>query len=225
MNEELNELIKYRELSKYINLIPGFVHNLNTPLMSISGRIELIKFKMPELQGVDQILQQLEKINNTVNVVKYMIEKDKTTEKQKIDIDTFIDIFDQFLNLNLIYKHKVKLEKEIEEDSAIEISPFDFLNILYEIFSNCIEHMEEDGGIIKLKVYRDGTRVYFEIMRSGNNIPDDLVKTVNSKTKAKPGETEMVDLIVAKYILEDIGGKIKVKNKPNGVEYLFNFPK
>ncbi|MBW6516615.1 MAG: hypothetical protein K0B81_08410 [Candidatus Cloacimonetes bacterium] len=224
MKEEMNELIKYREFSKYLNLIPGFIHNLNTPLMSISGRVELIKFKIPDLQGIDQIMQQLEKINNTINVVKYMIEKDKLESKQKIDLTTFIDIFDQFLNLNLIYKHKIKLEKEIEDGSSIDILPFMMLNVLYEVFDNCINLME-DGGTIRIKIYRDASRVYFEVMRSGQNIPEDLVKDINAKTKAKLDAKELVDLLVVKKMLEDLGGAIKVKNMPNGVEYLFNIPK
>ena len=224
MKEEVKDLIKYRELSKYLNLIPGFIHNLNTPLMSISGRIELIKFKIPDLQGIDQILQQLEKINNTINVVKYMIEKDKIESKQKIDLITFIDIFDQFLNLNLTYKHKIKLEKEIEEGATIDILPFMILNILYEIFDNCINAME-DGGVIKLKIYRDAARIYFEVHRSGHNIPEDLVKIVNGKTTPKLEGENLLDLIVAKSMIEDLDGKIKVKNQPNGVEYLFNLPK
>ncbi len=224
MKDDVKDLIKYRELSKYLDLIPGFIHNMNTPLMSISGRIELIKFKIPDLQGIDQIMQQLEKINNTINVVKYMIEKDKITGKQKIDIATFIDIFDQFLNLNLTYKHKIKLEKEIEEDSTIEVSPFSLLNILYEIFDNCIEHME-DGGTVKLKVYRDGTRVYFEVLRGGQNISDEVVKAVNAKSAPKIESDKLVDVLVARTLLDELEGKIKIKNKPNGVEYLFNIPK
>ena len=225
MKEDIKDLIKYRELAKYLDLIPGLIHNLNTPLMSISGRVELIKFKMPELQGIDQILQQLEKINNIVNVLKYMIEKDKITSKQKIDISTFMDIFDQFMNLNLTYKHKIKLEKEIEEGLAMEISSFSFLNILYEIFNNCVELME-DGGTIKFKAYRDGTRFYFEIIRGGGNVSEDLVKLINGKTLPKiEGDNIQSDLIIARAMLEDLDGKIKIKNKPNGVEYLFNIPK
>ena len=224
MKEAMSELIKYRELSKYLNLIPGFIHNLNTPLMSISGRVELIKFKIPDLQGIDQIMQQLEKINNTINVVKYMIEKDKAEAKQKIDLVTFIDIFDQFLNLNLTYKHKVKLEKEIEEGASIDILPFMLLNVLYEVFDNCINHME-DGGTIRLKIYRDASRVYFEVMRGGQNIPEALEKEINAKTKVKLDGKELVDLLVVKSMLEDLDGAIKVKNRPNGVEYLFNIPK
>ena len=220
----MSELIKYRELSKYLNLIPGFIHNLNTPLMSISGRVELIKFKIPDLQGIDQIMQQLEKINNTINVVKYMIEKDKAEAKQKIDLVTFVDIFDQFLNLNLTYKHKVKLEKEIEEGASIDILPFMLLNVLYEVFDNCINHME-DGGTIRLKIYRDASRVYFEVMRGGQNIPEALEKEINAKTKVKLDGKELVDLLVVKSMLEDLDGAIKVKNRPNGVEYLFNIPK
>ncbi len=223
MKENVKALIRYRELSKYVDLIPGLIHNLNTPLMSISGRMELIKFKNPDFQGVDQVLEQLNKISGMFNVLNTMIKKDKIMINEKIDVSDFVHQLDHFLHFNLSYKHKIELKNDISENLSVETIPFFLLNVLYDILNNSVEAMES-GGIIKLKAFREGFHVCFEIIRDGSKISDELLTAVNDNAELDPAGEDMNDLLIAKEMINELDGKIEVKNLREGVVYAFTIP-
>ncbi len=84
--ETINLIAELRVWAKYGKLLSGVIHNLNTPLMGISGRVELLQFKMPDLKGLDQIASQLERINNSLGNLTFMIEKDCGEETTSIDL-------------------------------------------------------------------------------------------------------------------------------------------
>ena len=44
-----NKLYELEKWAKYGKLMSGLIHNLNTPLMGLSGRIELLEMKYPDM--------------------------------------------------------------------------------------------------------------------------------------------------------------------------------
>ncbi len=225
MKIEIDKLTLNREVSKYFNLIPGFIHNLNTPLMSISGRVELIQFRNPDVQGLDQIISQLDKINEMMEVMRYILEKDKSTEQEVIYLTDFFAKFDKFLTLNMTYKHKISAEMEIEPESKIEILPFIFINTVYEIFKHCIDYMP-NGGIVKLNVFSENDKLLVIITRDGINISTNELSCINDNDIQKEQYDSDADLVIVKKLANLANGFFTVENneQENFSSYKLVFP-
>jgi signal transduction histidine kinase len=223
MREGMDKLLRYRLLAKYTAILPGFIHNMNTPLMSISGRIELIKFKHPDIQGVDQILSQLEKINDMISDLNSMLSKDNQSGPEEIAVNKLIDQLDRFFYFNMTYKHKIELEREIEENLHFRANPFLLANALYEIINNAVAAME-NGGKIRIKVWHEEANIRFIIQRNGSQLFEELIAKVNDDTDYELVTENFVDLLIIKKIMKEMGGLIRVKNSENGVEYHLTLP-
>lgn len=223
MKIDSEKLVQYREHVKYMTLLPGFIHNINTPLMNISGRIELIGFKNPEVGGLDQIMQQLEKINVMIENLRYMIETEKTEGNTKVDLSELLDNFDQFLHLNMHYKHKIDLNNMIVKGIYVIINPFDAVAVFHEIFDNCIDLMP-DGGTITVHAARLKDGIYVTITRAGMKVSNDHLEKLKDISIVDSDWTKVTNLIIAKYVLSRIRGSLSVENKTDGVEYKVRFP-
>ena len=215
---QLNECLKLKGLTKYYGLLPGFIHNINTPLMSISGRIELIQFKHPEISGVTQMLEQLERLNGIVDNLKYMIEMDKEMEPQEIKLDKFFIELDRFLHLNLTYKHKIKLSSEITPSLSLFTRPFNLLNVMYEVLNHCIISMPS-GGDIKLEATRDSGKIKIVVMRTGDSISMEQTQKLEQNNPDLELNQPYTGLIAAKLLIKKIGGKLTISSNSSTTNY------
>ena len=201
--------IRYRELAKYIDLIPGFIHNLNTPLMSISGRAELIQFKHPDVQGVEQIIKQLEKITETMDSFKYAIGMDKEEQTDQIKLNEFVTHFNQFMKLNLSFKHKVSFRWEVDENLTFTAPPFIMQNVSYEVILFIISRIPGPGDVT-LKIQHDSQSndLQFVFEYSGLYLSQNDTDLLDNSSEANIPESSISNLIVAKNLVESINGRL-----------------
>jgi len=218
LTSQLDECLKLKELTKYYGLLPGFIHNINTPLMSISGRIELIQFKHPEISGVAQMLEQLERLNGIVDNLKYMIEMDKEMEPQELKLDKLFIELDKFLHLNLTYKHKIKLSSEVNPNLTLFTRPFNLLNLMYEVLNHCIISMP-NGGDIKLEATRNSGKIMIVVMRTGDSISMEQTQKLEQANPELELGQPYTGLIAAKLLLEEIGGKLVISSNSSTTNY------
>ncbi len=134
MNKINDVLFLNRKSLKYGKSVSGFIHNLNTPLMGIQGRVELMKFKNPELKGLDQILKQTEKINEIISSMAWMIELDRdSSERSFLQIDEILNGVNEFLKTNMKYKHRLKVSLPEKTGYICHGNAKYFVNALLEI--------------------------------------------------------------------------------------------
>ncbi|MFA5499206.1 MAG: hypothetical protein WC327_06655 [Candidatus Cloacimonadia bacterium] len=217
-SQNIVEFIKKNSLSKYFELLPGFIHNINTPLMSISGRMELVQFKHPEIKGITQMLEQVERLNMMVDNLKTMIEMDRDEEAKSINLKTFFASLDQFLHLYMPYKHKIKHTLEIDENVSIFAKPFNFLNGMFEIFSHAIKNMP-NGGNLSLTAQASNGKVLITLKRDGDVIDADVLQKISSDTATFELGTPYTGLLVAKVLMKDMNGSLTVLSSDDSTEY------
>jgi len=132
---------------KYGKLLSGLIHNLNTPLMGISGRVELLQINMGENKSLTSIISQVEKINQMLTAVGYLVDKDITNKELDIDLATFMNHFFNFMNADMRYKHHI-LTKELNfEPYTTIINPSDLLYCIHTMLDYALNFLDEDTSI------------------------------------------------------------------------------
>jgi len=129
---------------KYGKLLSGLIHNLNTPIMGISGRVELLQINMGENKSLTSILSQIEKINSMLSAVGYLVDKDITNKEVEIDLGTFMGHYFGFMNADMRFKHHV-LTKELNfVPYTTIVNPADLLYCIHSLFDYALDFIDED---------------------------------------------------------------------------------
>jgi hypothetical protein len=120
--------------------LPGLIHNINGPLGTIMGRIELLQLKHPELSDLDEIIRVNYRIQSLIDNVSYKISQETLKSKTKINLNRFLREELSFRNSDLFFKHKVEKVKELEQNiPEFSLNYFD----LSGIFSECYRFMRQ----------------------------------------------------------------------------------
>ncbi len=219
--KNIDNLINQRELGKYLDILPGFIHNLNTPIMNISGRVELIQYKNPEIKSAQSILSQIDKINHLVDSLRTFVETEKLTEPQQISIDDFLERFFMFLTFNVRFKHNINITKDIEANLNINSIPKYFFNLLYEIFNHSIQNIPNKGNI-RIKVLQEDERILFEIIRDGEPFSQEDMTLASTNLDDIIAEETFSSLEVIIFLVNRLKGMFKVSNNSDQMTYLFS---
>ena len=224
--KKINEkdIVKLRRKTKFGELLSGIIHNLNTPLMGISGRLELIKFKNPDMKGIDQMSEQLDKINNLLSVTANILEADRSYDLKNVKLSEVVNNMNSLLKANMKYKHKIDVKLELDDDLAVNIMPGYLYNSLYEILDNCIDAVDDDGSIV-IKVYKDeNNTAVLEVLNDSENVPTELIEKVGQPLLSDKEENLGMGLYLIRYYVKRLSGTFEFGNYEDGVFYKIKIP-
>ena len=125
----------------------------------------------------------------------------------------------------------VKVEFEAEKNLPRVLADSLWLEQVVEnLLDNAIRYTKNQGKV-KIKIYKDSKRIYFEIQDNGVGIPEEEQKFIFQKffraQNALKYQTEGsgLGLYITKRILELMGGKIWFKSKEGkGTTFYFSLP-
>ena len=159
---------------KYGKTLSGLIHNLNTPLMGISGRVELMQMKLGDDKNVVQISTQLDRLNSMLTAVAYLLDKEISNKETKFDLKILLENYFTYLTTDMVFKHKV--EKEINLESIeVTTNPANLINFIHKVFEQLLSYVEEEVKMtIRNTKTEQGTNL--EIMMSCQN---DITKDLN----------------------------------------------
>ncbi len=219
-----DDLLQMRYLEKYGKLIAGLIHNLNTPLMGVQGRLELIKFKMPDMRGLDQALEQLSKINTMLSNMSFLADKDINLDRNEtIEISKSIDVIDMLLQSNMEYKHKLEINKNYSIICSVNCISKLFYNSIYEILQNCIEVCGESGKI-DINLEKENSDVILSISNNKNPIENNILENLGKPFVTDKENHLGLGIYLAKTNLEKIGMSLSINNFDKGVIYKILIP-
>jgi signal transduction histidine kinase len=138
------DLMELKKWAKYGKLFSGIIHNLNSPIMGVSGRLELIAFRQPDLKGLDKITTQLNKINEILSSIAFLVEKDMNNNIREMDIKNVMINIDKLFFANMKYKHKMSIETNFENSFMITTKPASLINSVTNIIEEVVEKCDED---------------------------------------------------------------------------------
>ena len=193
---------------KYGKLLSGLIHNLNTPLMGMSGRIELLQMKFDDEKSFKQIETQFAKINEMLTSIAALLDKDQTDKDLEFDLKSLLDSYFSFIYTDMRFKHQI--EKELSfVPCNVMTNPSDLINCIHTIVDYLLECSNEDSTL-----YVDNTSI-------------DGAITVNFCLKYNPEENtknipQDIDLnkIMSERLTEDIFDKFKINTVFSNNEFL-----
>lgn len=222
----LDNITKLRVDSKFASVIPGLIHNLNTPLMNISGRIEILQFKMPDLKGLDKMTSNLDKINHILTDLTYLVDKSQNKEVQTINLAELIYKIDSMLNFYSVYKHVIDKDFDLDAECTVKSRSYNLINSLYEIYVNILQSFNEESEDAELKTTLQQVDNYHILKIFNTSQPID--KTILDKL-FQPFNTNRIGhqgmgLFIANNLLKTVSCELFLENLEGGVLYTIKIP-
>ena len=92
--------------------LPGFIHNLNGPLGTIMGRVELLQLKYPEIAELEEIVRVSYRIQSSIENITFKLINEKAKKPSRINFNRFLREEITFLNCDLFFKHQIEKVNE-----------------------------------------------------------------------------------------------------------------
>ncbi|MFW6138448.1 MAG: GAF domain-containing protein [Spirochaetota bacterium] len=223
-----------REMGQFVHLVS---HELQTPLASIKGYIQLIHEEMSGLlQENPSLNAYIERIEHNSKEMLSFVRKLVAYIKLnniKIHLDNFnpASVLDEVLTA---------LSGKIENARAKVKLCSGFKNIhydrylFYQVWTNFIQNSVErvrsvKGPVIEIGVIEKSNQVHFYIRDNGPRVPEEEAPRVfdlgNLTNKDLSGMDISIGLAYVKKAVEMLGGQVWVDNSsPVGSTYLFSVP-
>jgi NtrC-family two-component system sensor histidine kinase KinB len=214
------------ERAVWVGLAKEAAHQLGTPISSLMGWLALLKEGghpatdvVPEMEkDLSHLNRVLARFNQIGSIPKLVpVEVTKLTSES-------VDYFKRRVaNMG----KEIAFEENYQQTCEVALNPELFLWAVENLIKNAIDAIEGPGGLIKVKVVRNGQKLEITVEDNGRGI--------NPKNQAKifrPGFTTKtvgwgLGLSLVKRIIEDYhGGRIKLlSSRPGaGTAFLINLP-
>lgn len=235
IKQQESQLIQQEKLTILGDITASVAHEINTPLLALSMGINNMKRYTDMLrEEVNQssklyensffkrmhkkydsannlLLMSVEKIRKQIVNMKAFIKFQDNVDE--FDINEEIDTVLSILNFSLL--SYMDVQKECSKDiPALKGNPVQFNQVLMNIIKNASEARLKDKGVISIRTYLDGNKVWIEITDDGAGIDEkDVNKIFEAHFTTKEGAAGM-GLSTAKVNMESYGGSIDVKSSP-----------
>ena len=213
INEMLARLQAYHDA--HTRSIQNLSHDLKTPLMSIGGYAEGIKYGVFDNvdDATDVIIKESKRLTQVVE--KMLILSDLDALHQPIDmipmdLNAFLDNEAQRID-GYAMQENVKIKKYYESKSVTVLADTELLStIIQNIISNAIRYAKKK---IDLRVYEDENSVNVCIADDGNGLSDEDLKYLFARYYVGKTGHSGLGLSAAKSAAEYMGCSIKGENR------------
>ncbi|MFB5638094.1 MAG: PAS domain-containing sensor histidine kinase [Nitrosarchaeum sp.] len=209
---ETEKSIKDRKLETIGELSSRLAHDIRNPLAVIQTSTDILKSKYPEIY--EKEIYKFNAINIAINRIKHQINDVLgylTTRKLDFTSNKITKILESALN-GINIPNEIKIERP-QNDILLECD-FELLRVVcVNILLNAMQAMNDSGKII-IKTNQIDNHVTISFENSGPSIPDKIIEKIFEPLFTTKQEGTGLGLVTCKRIIENHGGKIKVKNNP-----------
>ncbi len=227
MNKIEEEMKKVEGLALVGELAAGIAHEIKNPMASISGSIQMLKEGHEKddvnTRLMDIILREINRLNHLVNDF-LLFARPKSTNFYEIDLkELIIEALELFKNSGK-WNQNLRVETDFPESILIESDPEQIKQVLWNIFLNAIDAMQ-DGGLLQITIDKveaqeisapDGKAVKILIRDTGKGFSkaalDHLFTPFYTTKKNGVG----LGLAIVKRIVEGLKGKVFGENHSEG---------
>ncbi len=153
------ELLSEQRLANIGLLASGVAHNINTPLMGIYGVAQLIKMKYPDIQDIDGVITQVDRITAIIRNLMWKSRQEQETSFQEIDLNQLLREELNFMQADLDFKHNVDKVYEFADNVPTIMGRYsDFSQSLTNVVRNALDAMygRENRCITVISRVHDG---------------------------------------------------------------------
>ena len=230
MNETAQKLKENDENQK--TFFQNVSHELKTPLMSIRGYAEGIKYGVFEKQNdldnaADIIISESERLNDLVSDLLYISKMDAAgglASAKKTDLAE--------LSKSCVEKLRGLL---VNNDKKIEIAPpakkiyincneENLIRAIMNVVANCVQYAK---SIVEISFCENEKSAFLRIRDDGPGISEKDLPNIFKRFYKGAAGRHGIGLSIAKSIMEQHGAKITARNRPDasGAEFMLEFNK
>lgn len=227
------ELIKakdkeYEMQRKNREAIAAVAHDLKTPISVIAGYTEALSDGLGKEEYYQKILENTSSMNEMVlSLMEAETAANETSHRERVETkELFWGLLKKFEPLVLEANIKFKVSRIPK--AYVRVNTKDIERVLQNLITNAVRYCRR-GGKIEISFYMRRSKFYVKVEDNGQGMSPDIAAKVfdrfyredESRSKSHFG----LGLAIAKNIVEDHGGKIKVSSRQGkGSAFIFYLP-
>jgi signal transduction histidine kinase len=197
----------------------GIAHEVKNPLAGISGAITVLAEDFadddPRKQIVDEVLQQIKRLDKTVNDLLYFGRPGKP-ELDYVDINNLVKTTLFFISQHPEAKNIHRIKELTRDLAPVWIDEKQIQQVLFNIILNAIQAMKE-GGTLVIETdpaeKNDKKYVRVRIIDTGPGIPDEELGKIFVPFHTTKTQGTGLGLPICRQLLEQHGGEINIESK------------
>ncbi len=214
------QLVKNQQNHILEKRLEGLIHNINTPLNTIIGYVQILMRESPQSNALKKIYESGFQIDASLKSVSDKIEANRSQFIQQINVNSVILNELEIAKSNLFFKHNVNVQLELSEHlPEIKMVHGDLSYCLDAVLWNAIESLcdqEEKNIYIETKMEKGYLQIIIRDTGSGI-LPKDMPFIYQmgfSTRKDDQSEHLGLGLSFTKQVIHDCHGNIVVISEP-----------
>lgn len=217
-------------------MLAGVLHDMSGPLMYIMHQMEMLRVLHPELETIEGIQHQADKMSKIMATLARRLQNAKFRETSFLQLNHILKDEVSFLESQLDIKKEVRKEWFLADNLPLfEGIAIEFSQIFGNILRNAVEAMrDQPAPILRISSWYDESNIYISIADNGPGISAEQQEKIFdafSSTKAPSERTAGamglgIGLYNCRELLHQYGGQIEVLSKPGlGAAFVITLPR
>ncbi|NPA51690.1 MAG: sensor histidine kinase, partial [Aquificae bacterium] len=225
--EELEtHVIQTEKLAILGRLVAGLSHDIRNPLAAISQaafRIKKLSQKIDN-EKLEQLAKVIEKnVERSTDIMGRLLNFSKPAY-QKTETISLKNLLEEALELSLVKKHQVTIEKNIENDIYVYGDKNALIHGIVNLIINSLEAMNYKGKLY-IKLYKKNNNAIIEIKDSGKGIPNSIKDKIFEPFFTTKDEGTGLGLFVLQKVIKEHRGKIDlITEQTKGTTFIIELP-
>lgn len=214
-----NQLVQKEKLASLGNLIAGAAGEIDHPLHAVMNYSEQLwsKERLTEEQNalVRKIVNQARRTRDLIaNLLSFA--QQAPGEKHLVDLSVLLERARQMLEPRRP-SSKIQVKISIHPDfPRVLANAHQLFQVFIEIIENAMDALEESGGLLEITAHRDGAEAVLQFSDTGPGILDPQRVFDPFYTTKPVGKGTGLGLSAVYGVIQDHGGQITCRNKPEG---------
>lgn len=227
---ERQKSIQSSKLASLGELAASMAHEINNPLMAISGNVELLhlggQLDDATRRKLDSIAKSAERIAHIVKSLKKFSRTDETSQREVRDLHS---VTQEAINLAMprLKNQLVDMRYQKGDPVLVECNEIEIEQVLLNLINNSIDAIESlEDRWIDIEISTEGNSAIVTITDAGSGISEDSQFRLFDPffTTKKTGKGTGLGLSIVRGILEEHGASISFRHQSLNTQFRLVFP-